>query len=250
MRKRTIPRSRRGSMWMSEARWSKAYCHSQSTIWTMCWSLASNWPVALAEFDQLLEARQAGGDLAACRRLLDRLGEVEELDQVARDVIGIGEDAADFLAQDRLQFLDPFADERLGGGDDDLARRHLHRQDAEAAGIGARHDIGDAGEIDLERVDVQVVEADLAGQPFGQRLQRQQAHRRARRDPFLVGDDLQRMILDAVHAPLDPQRLGLVLADEAVGDHPLQHFRKGETVLVRGHFVHAGRIYHVIRNAL
>ncbi len=48
------------------------------------------------------------------------------------------------------------------------------------------------------------------------------------------------MILDAVHAPLDPQRLGLLLADKTVGDHPLQHFREGETVLVRGDRVHAG----------
>ncbi len=50
MRKRTSPTSRRGSMWMSLARWSNAYCHSQSTTWTMCWSLASNclfvWPIS------------------------------------------------------------------------------------------------------------------------------------------------------------------------------------------------------------
>ena len=31
MRKRITPCSRRGSRWMSLARWSKAYCHSQST---------------------------------------------------------------------------------------------------------------------------------------------------------------------------------------------------------------------------
>ncbi len=42
MRKRTMPCSRRGSMWMSLARCSKAYCHSQSTMRTMCASLASN----------------------------------------------------------------------------------------------------------------------------------------------------------------------------------------------------------------
>ena len=39
--------------------------------------------VALAQLDQLLEARQPGRHLALGRRLLDRLGEVEELDQVA-----------------------------------------------------------------------------------------------------------------------------------------------------------------------
>ena len=41
MRKRTAPVSRRGSRWMSLARWSKAYCHNQSTSCTTPWSLAS-----------------------------------------------------------------------------------------------------------------------------------------------------------------------------------------------------------------
>ena len=47
MRKRTSPASRRGSMWMSLARCSKAYCHSQSTTLTMCASLASTVLLAL-----------------------------------------------------------------------------------------------------------------------------------------------------------------------------------------------------------
>jgi hypothetical protein len=47
MRKRTSPTSRRGSMWMSLARCSKAYCHSQSTTLTMCASLASSDLLAL-----------------------------------------------------------------------------------------------------------------------------------------------------------------------------------------------------------
>ena len=42
MRKRITPWSRRGSRWMSLARWSKAYCHSQSTTWITPWSLASS----------------------------------------------------------------------------------------------------------------------------------------------------------------------------------------------------------------
>ncbi|MNK71102.1 hypothetical protein D3C87_905430 [compost metagenome] len=42
MRKRITPCSRRGSRWMSLARWSKAYCHSQSTTCTTLWSLASS----------------------------------------------------------------------------------------------------------------------------------------------------------------------------------------------------------------
>src|SRR3989475_9168159 len=42
MRKRIPPGSRRGSLWLSLARWSKAYCHSQSTTRTTPWSLASS----------------------------------------------------------------------------------------------------------------------------------------------------------------------------------------------------------------
>ncbi len=42
MRKRITPCSRRGSRWMSLARWSKAYCQSQSTTRITPWSLASS----------------------------------------------------------------------------------------------------------------------------------------------------------------------------------------------------------------
>ena len=227
-----MPRSRRGSMWMSEARWSKAYCHSQSTIWTMCWSLASNWRLPLPSSTSCSKLDRPDVTSPLRRRLLDRLGEVVEFHQIARDVIRVGDHAADVLAQDMLEFRHPLADEWLGSGDDDLARRHLHRQDTETAGVGARHDLGDASEIDLERVDVQVVEAHLAGQPFGQRLQRQQTHRRAAGPPFLVGNDHQRVHLVAVQAALRLQRLGHRMLDQAVGDHPVEHFGKGETVLV------------------
>ena len=139
-----------------------------------------------------------------------------------------------------MQLRHPLADEGLGRGDDDFAGRHPHRQDAEAPGIGARHDLGDAGEIDLQWVDVQVVEADPAGQPFGQRLKRQQARRGAAASPFLVGDDDQRVHLVAVQAALRLQRLGHSALDQAVGDHPVEHFGKGEAVLAGVHSVHAG----------
>jgi len=39
--------SRLGSRWMSEARCSNAYCHSQSTMLITCWSLASTCLLAL-----------------------------------------------------------------------------------------------------------------------------------------------------------------------------------------------------------
>ena len=105
--------------------------------------------------------------------------------------------------------------------------------------VGAGHDLGDAGEIDLERIDVQVVEADLAGQPFGKCFQRQQAHRRSPGSPFLVGDDHQRVHLGAVQAALGLQRLSRRALDQTVSNHPLEHFGKGETVLAGFDFIHA-----------
>ena len=41
-------------------------------------------------------------------------------------------------------------------------------------GVGVRHHLGHRGEIDLERIDVQVGQADLAGQPLGERVEGQQ----------------------------------------------------------------------------
>jgi len=45
MRKRMRPASRRGSRWMSEARCSKAYCSSQSTMCTTWRSSAPTSPL-------------------------------------------------------------------------------------------------------------------------------------------------------------------------------------------------------------
>ena len=63
----------------------------------------------------------------------------------------------------------------------------------EAAGIGVRHHLGDRGEVDLERIDVQVGQPHLVRQPLGQRFQIQQFLGIARILPLLVGESHQRM---------------------------------------------------------
>jgi len=57
----------------------------------------------------LLEAGQTTVRLALGRRLLDRFRQIEELDQIARNIDRIGHDPANILAQDLFQFSFPFA---------------------------------------------------------------------------------------------------------------------------------------------
>ncbi|MPN30486.1 hypothetical protein SDC9_177957 [bioreactor metagenome] len=181
--------------------------------------------VALAEFNQLLEARQPAGHFALGGSLLDRAGKVEEFDQITANVLGIGHHPADVLAQDLAQFALPFAQEGLSGGHHHLARRHLHRQDAETPGVGAGHHFADAGEVDLQRIDVEVVETATRCQPFGQHVERQEFGWCRRGAPLLVGDDDQRMDLVAVQLALDLQRLCRFALDQAIGDGHFEHFR-------------------------
>ncbi len=134
---------------------------------------------ALAQFDQLLEiARErqlTGRDLL---RLLHRPGEVVELAEVAPDVLRIGEDLLDLELQHLRQLVGPGADEGLAGGDRERGARHLHRQDPVALGVGVRHRLRHAGEVDLQRIDVQVRYAELSGEPLDEPVERERRMRR------------------------------------------------------------------------
>ena len=68
----------------------------------------------------------------------------------------------------RQHLLFPVSQKRLRGGDDDLARGDLNCQNAKACRVGTRHHLGDGGEVDLQRIDVLIVEADSGGQPLAQ----------------------------------------------------------------------------------
>ena len=196
-------------------------------------------PVGLAQFDQLLETRQAARHLAARRSLLDRFGQVEELDQVAADVVRVGHHPANVLAQDVLQFGHPLANEGFGRGNHHLARRHLDRQDAEAGRVSTRHHFSDTGEVDFQGIDMQVVEPGTAGQPFSQVLEIEHANRRLGASPFLIGNHDQRVNLAAMQAPLALQGIGRSAVDQAVLDHPVEHLGKGQAVFAHVPVIHA-----------
>jgi hypothetical protein len=93
MRKRITPCSRRGSRWMSLARWSNAYCHSQSTTCTTPWSLASSCLLVLPSSTSCSKLAAPALPPAFLRRA-HRLGQRKELGRVAVNVLRAGHHAA------------------------------------------------------------------------------------------------------------------------------------------------------------
>ncbi len=114
--------------------------------------------VALAQVDELLEVGCATRYVALAQRALDRFGQVVKFHLKARDILRIGNHAADRPVQDRAYLGLPTALKRLGRGDDHLMRLDVDRQDAEARGIRAAHDFRYRREIDLERINMHIVQ--------------------------------------------------------------------------------------------
>ena len=81
---------------------------------------------------------------------------------------------------------------------------------------------------------MEIVEADLAGQPFGEVFESQRAVRREQRLPLLVGDDDQRMRFDAAQAAVGDQGFGVAVRDDAVGDQQLEHLGQRQAMLLNG----------------
>jgi len=190
--------------------------------------------IGLAELDKLLEIRKLRAIVAALVRPLDRLGEIVELDDVAIDVQRIREHPLDLELQDPGKLLLPLAQKGLGSRDDRLFRRDLDRQDPEALGIGARHDLGHRREIDLQGIDVVVRQSDLFSEPLREMLDMEQLVGRDRRFPLLVGEDRQRMYAAAVHASLDDEPLALFARNQPVGDERIHHLLQGQAAFFVG----------------
>ena len=112
-----------------------------------------------------------------------------------------------------LENFFPVTQEGFGSGDDHLALCHLHRQDAEARGIVVGHDVSDDGKIDLQRIDVEILEADAARKPFSQHILIQCFVRRKQRFPVLSGNGYERMNVLALTATLINHRIGSSPAD-------------------------------------
>ena len=101
--------------------------------------------------------------------------------------------------QDLLELLGPGAHEGLARCHGQLAVADRDGKNAVALGIRVGHRARDRDQIDFQRIDVVIGNAELAGQPFDQPLQRHERAWRQQRAPFLIGDHLQRM-LEAMRA--------------------------------------------------
>ena len=120
---------------------------------------------------------------------LDRARQRVEFDQVALNLLGVGQQALDALARDTAEFFGPLVDKGFAGGDAHLLRCDLDRQDAQARRVGVGHDGGDLGHVDRQRVDALVAQPGASGQPLRQRLGRQHALQRCPRiGPALLCD--------------------------------------------------------------
>ena len=153
-----------------------------------------------AQLDQLLEV--AGEREFAARvllRLFHRAREIEEFADVAPDVGRVGEDQLDVELQDARELVGPRAHERLAGRDRECHAVDCDRQDPVAFRVRIGHRCRDGAELDLQRIDVAVRDAQLAGEPFDQRLEQQHPVRSLERLELLFGDQLQRM-LEALRA--------------------------------------------------
>jgi hypothetical protein len=135
---------------------------------TMCWSLASNCLLLLPSSTSCSKFDAPPETSPLFSAPLIELRQVVELDLVARDVVRIGDDAADVLAQDGHHLRLPVALEGLGGGDHHLVGPDLDRQDAEARGVGIAHHLGHRRHIDLQRIDVQIFEPAPVRHPLRQ----------------------------------------------------------------------------------
>ncbi len=197
--------------------------------------------VGLAQLHQLLERGGAGRIWRCLGCALHRTGKIIEFDQVAVDVGGRRNDAADILARGMLQRAFPIAQKWFGSGHDKVSAFDPERHDGEAVRIIDRHQVGQIGEVDLQRVDMEIFHADAFCQPFRQGVQRQDAVGCFLRFPVLVRNGDQRMCVLPVEAAFGDERFSFGFSNHAVGNHHVQHFGQFQFVLrnvLRSH-IHA-----------
>ena len=192
---------------------------------------------AAAELDELLEVGNlAVRALVFLARALDRLGQIEKFDDVILNVERVRNDAFDFEPQDLLKLLFPVAHERFARRNRCFARSDAYRQDTVTLRVSCRHQLGDRGKIDLERVDVQVGQPDFSGQPLREHLEMQDFSWIARVLELLLAHDDQRVVLAAIDAAIGDQALGVFLRYQLIGDEVGEHAieREAPALLLEG----------------
>ena len=219
--------------------------------------------VALAQFHQLLKT----GTAAVAARLvsgLDRFRESEKFGGVALNLQRTGQHPAHRAARLALHFGDPVDDEGFRHSHHQFSRADQHWQDLVALGKSCAHGVSHLADIDLERVDAQVVESGAPGQPLREQLdveclvvagtahrntgqaQQRMLHalglRATRRDAlrFLCADDLIELQPLDQAAPI--KRSAEIDSAGGFGTHSVAHVSIG--LKVRTHLV-AGRPHSV-----
>jgi len=110
----------------------------------------------------------------------------------------------------------------------------VYRENAEACCIGARHNIGNRREIDLEWIDMVVLKINLACQPLREILKIQDAMRWQLRFPLLIGNDCQGMRDLALQACIGKQYFCFGFGNEAIFDQQTKQFRYRKAVFRYG----------------
>ena len=100
-------------------------------------------------------------------------------------------------------------------------RGHRHRQDAVALGVGVRHRLRDRDQVDLQRIDVMVRNAELAGEPFDQRSRASAACAVAISERHFWSAINSSGCVETLRARAR-ERVGVGGRDEPVGDHQLE----------------------------
>ena len=197
---------------------------------------------ALAQLHQLLEVEDRRGAVAPGLGVLgklDRALNAVELLLVAVDVERAGDNALDVPPQHVCEVGRPAVVERFAGGERHLAHGRRDRQDAVPFRVGQAHHLGDRGCVDLHRIDLEVRQAGMAGQPLGQRLQAQRPTGLALVDQLGVGDHHQRVQLHRAAAGARAHAHVLrILGERVTVDHQrgqhLVQFESATTAEQRG----------------
>jgi hypothetical protein len=158
------------------------------------------------------------------RGALHRAAQVVELVEVANDVERVGDHPRDLPLEHRLQLLLPVELVGLGGGEHDPPGFNQHRQDVALVGVGVGDRGRDLRDVDLERVDTQVLQIVAPGEPLGQVVERQRLVRLALGPVVLVADQHQRVDARPTAMLVGDAHLARLLGvEQAVRDQILQH---------------------------
>ena len=203
---------------------------------------------ALAQLQQLFEVDDlAGGVVALVLSVLGlahRTGHPVEVHQEAMHIQWIGDHPANFPAQQMLQIRHPGSDERFAGGKHDFVVIHLDRQDLVTLSVGMADHVGHLAHVDLHRVELDVGQMGLPGQPLAEQFQGQLLARIGCMRQFQIGDKHQRVEVHLAAAAGAANLVGPFSGKHLIfdqrGHHPAQldllvgHKARGGGVLTGG----------------